>query len=255
MFVRTGDRCLRLWHHLVMTPDDFLHHFDLEHDRFVIACARAGLATAVPSCPGWSVGDLMYHMYEVQYGWHRVTAERRDGFETLNLPARPDDGALASIVEGEHVGYAAMLGAFDPTTPISTWAGPQTFAWLIRRMAQEIAVHRVDAELAAGASTPIDAALASDGIDEFLEFFANVRNGSVNGSVHIHCTDVAGEWTVLESDDGFAVTREHAKGDAAIRGAASDILLALWRRAPLSAVDVVGDADVAARFIAASRLD
>jgi hypothetical protein len=122
-------------------------------------------------------------------------------------------------------------------------------------MAQEIAVHRVDAELAAGEPNPIDGTLASDGIDEFLEFFVNSSHGPVGGSVHIHCTDVPGEWTVREGVDDFVVTREHAKADAAIRGAASDILLSLWRRAAMSTVDVVGDAEVAARFVAASRLD
>ena len=59
----------------------------------------------------------------------------------------------------------------------------------------------------------------------------------------------------VRSDDGFAVAREHSKGDCAIRGPASDILLALWRRVPLSTCDVVGDADVAARFIAHTNLD
>ena len=77
----------------------------------------------------------------------------------------------------------------------------------------------------------------------------------VGGSVHLHCGDVPGEWTVREADDGFAVAREHSKGDCAIRGAASDILLSLWRRVPLSTCDVVGDADVAARFIAHTNLD
>ena len=238
-----------------MTPEDHLHHFDQEHERFVAACRRAGVAASVPSCPGWSVGDLLYHMYEVQYGWHRVTAERRESFDGMNLPARPDDESLVALLEGEHIGYAAMLRAFPPATPIFTWAGPQTFAWLARRMAQEIAVHRVDADLAAGEPTPIDGTLASDGIDEFLEFFVNTANGTVGGSVHIHCTDVAGEWTIREDGREFAVTREHAKGDAAIRGAASDVLLALWRRTRLSTVDVVGDGAVAARFVAASRLE
>jgi hypothetical protein len=103
--------------------------------------------------------------------------------------------------------------------------------------------------------SPVDAALASDGIDEFLSFFLNTRRGAVSGSVHIHCTDVAGEWTIRESADGFDVTREHAKGDCAIRGTAHDILMALWRRGPLSACDVVGDAAVAERFVGASSLD
>jgi hypothetical protein len=49
--------------------------------------------------------------------------------------------------------------------------------------------------------------------------------------------------------------REHSKGDCAIRGPASDILLALWRRQPLSNCDVVGDADVAARFVAHTNLE
>jgi len=238
-----------------MTPDDFLSIFDDEHERFLAACERAGTAAPVPTCPGWSVGDLLYHLYEVQYLWNRVTSERRDTFEGMKMPTRPADEALVGLVRGEHIGYAAMLRSFPADTPISTWTGPQQLAWLVRRMAQEIAVHRVDAELASGAAAPIDAALASDGIDEFLEFFLDSHHGAVGGSVHIHCTDVAGEWTIRESADGFAVTREHAKGDCAIRGAAHDILLALWRRAPLTNCDVVGDADVAARFVAASALD
>ncbi len=97
-----------------------------------------------------------------------------------------------------------------------------------------------------------DAASAS--IDHFLHHVVNSDLGAVGGSVHIHCTDVAGEWTIREVDGGFDVTREHAKGDCAIRGAANDILGVLRRAMPLSSVDVVGDAAVAARFVAASSL-
>jgi hypothetical protein len=107
-------------------------------------------------------------------------------------------------------------------------------------------------------TNPIDPVLASDGIDEFLaHFLSDVAEGAepVGGSVHLHCGDVPGEWTVRESDNGFVVAREHSKGDCAIRGAASDILLALWRRQPLSNCDVVGDGDVAARFVAHTNLD
>ena len=60
---------------------------------------------------------------------------------------------------------------------------------------------------------------------------------------------------MTETGDGFAVAREHAKGDCAIRGTASDILLALWRRVPLSELDVAGDRDVAERFIAHTSND
>ena len=229
-----------------MDPALLLAAFDSEHEAFLAACERAGVAAAVPSCPGWTVGDLLYHLYEVQYLWNRVTSERREGFEGMKMPARPADEHLGPLVRGEHAGYAAMLRAFPATTPISTWCGPQTLAWLIRRMAQEFAVHRIDAQLAAGEAGTID---------EFLEFFLNTDAGPVSGSVHIHCTDVAGEWTVRPVDGGgFDVAREHAKGDAAIRGTANDILMALWRRGPLSACDLVGDVELAARFQAASTL-
>ena len=50
-------------------------------------------------------------------------------------------------------------------------------------------------------------------------------------------------------DGGWTVEREHRKGDAAIRGTASDLLLALWRRVDRPALDVVGDEAVADRFL------
>ena len=71
----------------------------------------------------------------------------------------------------------------------------------------------------------------------------------------MHCTDVAGEWLVRDDGDGgYEVTSEHAKGDAAIRGPAQDHLLALWRRAPLDAVEVIGDRATAERLLARTNL-
>lgn len=234
------------------TALDYLGIAQREHDAFVAACERVDLTASVPSCPEWSVADLVYHMYEVQYIWHRVSAEGRQSFDGLSMPLRLADAALLPVLVGEHQSYMAWLGANDPTTPHWTWTGTHDFHWLWRRMAHEFAMHRVDADLARGQVAAVEPQLASDGIDEFLTVFRNTSLGEAGGSVHLHCTDVAGEWTVSASGD---VTREHAKGDCAIRGAASDILLALWRRTPLSVCDVVGDADVAARFVAGSRLD
>ena len=77
----------------------------------------------------------------------------------------------------------------------------------------------------------------------------------VDGSVHLHCTDVEGEWLVTADADGAdVVTREHAKGDAAVRGPAHDLLMVLWRRQPLDTVEVIGDRAVAERLIARTRL-
>lgn len=238
-----------------MTPEQFLQIFDAEHEEFIAACEHAGMDAEVPSCPGWKVSDLAYHMYEVQYGWHRLTAERLESFSSINFPVRPDDEHLIDVLRGEHEAFAAVLRSFPSESPLWTWTGPQTLGWLQRRMAHEIAVHRIDAQFAGGPASPILPELASDGIDEFLEFFLNDRMGPVAGSVHLHCTDVHGEWTVRDAGGRFEMAREHVKGDCAIRGTASDLLLALWRRRPVTACDVVGDEEFAQRFVIASALD
>jgi len=147
-----------------------------------------------------------------------------------------------------------VLSSLDPARSCWTWVGIQDVAWVIRRMAHETAVHAWDAHCAGGTTADIDAALASDGIDEFVHvmLMSNMREeeGPLSGSVHIHCTDVDGEWLIVPaSTSDVVVTREHAKGDCAIRGSASALLLGLWRRIPTSSLEVIGSANVAAQFL------
>ena len=242
-----------------MENPEFLAALARDGEAFAEACGAAGMAAPVPACPGWSVADLCWHLAEVLDFWATIVGEQRDTWEGYEQPTRPADAELTGFVRDRLAHTLAVLTAADPEQPNWTWAADHSAGFVIRRMAHETAVHRWDADQAAGRDSSIDAGLASDGIDEFLiHFRGDAAEGSqpVSGSVHLHCTDVAGEWTVRPQPDGSdEVTREHAKGDAAIRGAASDILLALWRRRPMSAVDVVGDAEVAARFIARPSLD
>ena len=240
-----------------METNEFIVALDRDSAAFVDACAVAGLAAPVPSCPGWNVADLLWHLTEVHDFWRTILAERLSSWESYEQPPRPADEAIAVMYRRGRVELVQTLADVDPATPTWTWSSDKSAGFVIRRMAHETAVHLWDASDAAGMTNPIDPALASDGIDEFLAYFlSDVAEGAepVGGSVHLHCGDVPGEWTVREHDDGFVVLREHSKGDCAIRGAASDILLALWRRQPLSTCDVVGDAEVAARFIAHSGL-
>jgi hypothetical protein len=121
-------------------------------------------------------------------------------------------------------------------------------------MAHETAVHAWDAHSATGKMAEINAALASDGIDEFVHVMvmSNMREeeGPLSGSVHIHCTDVDGEWLIVPTGTSdVVVTREHSKGDCAIRGSASQLLLGLWRRIPMSTLEVIGSAGVAEQFL------
>ena len=100
-----------------------------------------------------------------------------------------------------------------------------------------------------------DPAASSRAIDDLLGTLDGGDTTGWTGSVHLHCTDVAGEWLVVHEPGGVVtVTREHAKGGCALRGPAGNLLEVLWRRAGLDQVDVVGDADLAARFVAATEL-
>jgi hypothetical protein len=116
-------------------------------------------------------------------------------------------------------------------------------------------VHRWDAQLSHGEPEAIESALASDGVDEVLDVmlpqrreWVTPRRVSAGETYHFHRTDGPGEWVVRFAPEGPVVTREHVKGDVALRGPASDLLLWLWHRIPTSRLEVFGDAALADRF-------
>ncbi len=219
-------------------------------------------STPVAACPGWDLSDLAWHMGEVWDFWARIVEERVTTPEAVNALAeaeRPGSDDLLEWITAAHTAIYTALVDSRPEREVWTWTGAnRDIAWVRRRMAQETSVHRWDAAHAVGQPVDIDALVASDGIDEFLTYFANTRAddaGALGGTVHLHCTDTPGEWFVSNVDaDGIAFTREHTKGDAAIRGRATDLLLWLWRRNG-GTVDIIGDADVADRFQRMSRLE
>lgn len=232
--------------------------------RALLASAQeAGTAARVPACPDWSAGDLVYHVGNVAGFWASIVSRRVTEAGAVDFqpePRPPDDGLL----EWSQERCARLVQALTDTpgdTPVWTWASDHSAGFLVRRMAHEFAVHRVDAEQAAGRPGAVDAELASDGIDELLEHFLGPRPVTatpdappVAGSVHVHCTDVAGEW-LLRFDGGTpVVTREHAKGDVALRGPASDLFLVLWHRRPPDAVEVLGDATVLEQLLARTSI-
>ena len=138
---------------------------------------------------------------------------------------------------------------------VATWAGQQPAIFWPRRMAIETALHRWDAQAARGDAAPVSTPLALDAIDELFEVILPWR-GTVDvapegTTVHLHATDVdggAGEWLVTFVSAGIAVEHAHAKGDLAVRGTASDLLLLLWNRIGPERCEVFGDAGLLERW-------
>jgi uncharacterized protein (TIGR03083 family) len=221
------------------------------------AAELAGLDTVVGACPGWDIADLVWHTGEVHWFW-RIVVQRNvaDPKEIAEDElARPPADDLLAWYRDNAERLHATLTATDPSTPVWTWAPQKDVAFVRRRMAQETAVHRWDAEMAAGHAHAIEPELALDGIDEFLRFMtAWVRSDAapLGGSVHLDCTDSDRGWVVSDPDPTgpVAFTPEHAAADVTVRGTASDLLLLLWRRVSLDRVEVLGDQPVLDRLLA-----
>ena len=232
-----------------MHPARYLELLRSEGEALAGAAER-DLKAPVPSCPEWDMAALVRHTSQVHR--RRAAVVRRRSIEPpegIEADPGPKDD---DIVAWYRDGVDDLLDAFSEAGPDAqawTWHGENNVAFWMRRMAQETAVHRWDAENAIGAAADIDAELASDGIDEFLDKFIpldEIPYRGAAGTVHLHCTDVKGEWTVTLAPGEIPThERGHSKGDAAVRAAANRLLLWVWRRIDSSAVEVLGDAGLA----------
>ncbi len=220
------------------------------------------LTRVVPTCPDWTLRQLATHVGRAHRWAGEIVATR--SAEPIPFRAVPD-GRLPDD-PGRHVGWlrdgaerliAAVRDA--GTDPVWVFGGLRPASSWARRMAHETAVHRADAEITGGRAPVIDAKIAADGIDEWLGFADRLDGALADGELlHIHATDEglgeAGEWLVRRTGDRIAVTRGHSKGDAAIRGLASALLLVLVRRLPPddARVQIIGDRAVVERWLAAT---
>jgi uncharacterized protein (TIGR03083 family) len=236
------------------TKDFWLAALRAEGPALHAAAAEAGPDTAVPSCPGWTMADLVEHVDAVlHYVRAHVPRGVTDPPERFPKPPRPAWSAALDGLQREITGTIETLDAVDPELPAWNWA-PQAkkAAFWPRRMAHELSVHRWDAQLAIGRSEPIETKLAADGVNEVLDSWlpAGRRTGptELHGVVHLVATDASYDWfvrlrgagvalldtgTILDTDD------HHPRAGAT--GTASDLMLALWGRVEPAVLEITGD--------------
>jgi uncharacterized protein (TIGR03083 family) len=221
------------------------------------AAAAAALDDAVPSCPGWTVADLVTHVGHVYL--HKVAVMRDGEWPDPWPPAELAAVAPLALLGRGYRELTAEFAARPPSQTALTWYEPeQTVGFWIRRMAQETVVHRMDAQLAAGLPpTPAPDDLAIDGVDEVLhrflaygsvEEFAKVEGGhpagadGADGADAIVVTAAATSWTIRPTPAAVTVTDGRADGARAEVAAAPDAMLRwLWGRSGADAVTVTGD--------------
>jgi uncharacterized protein (TIGR03083 family) len=224
----------------------------------------ADLSRQVPTCPDWTLRQLATHVGRA----HRWAAEIVSTRSAEFIPFRqvpdgriPDDPALHA--PWLRAGAARLIEVVKEagSDPVWTFGGPRPATFWARRMAHETAVHRADAQIAAGREPQFDPVLAADGIDEWLGFMSGIGasdprvDALPDGAVlHVHVTDdgVDGEWLVRREGSSVSVEPGHGKGDVVVRGPTGRLLLVLLRRVPPDdpQVEVLGDAALLTGWLA-----
>lgn len=223
----------------------------LRRDGDTIAAAvGTDHAAVVAACPGWTVADLTAHTGAVhRWAAAMVGTGAQERISRRDLPPAPTDpGDLQPWFRDGVAELVDTLARADLEAPMWTFGADRTVRFWIRRMTQETAVHRWDAEAATGAPTAIDAELAADGIDEFHDvFLPNGPPGLVAGSgrLHVQADDLARRWTFPFGDGDVETTAT---------GAASDLLLFLWGRVPADRLSATGATELLARWQADVRI-
>jgi uncharacterized protein (TIGR03083 family) len=229
---------------------------------FLHAASQPGVLEAgVPSCPDWTVGDLVRHLGAV-YRRYRINSGKGNAHEPWPPLIIPDDappGFDMQVVDwfgSELAQIDAHLEALDPDAPAWNWA-PQrkTAVFWHRRAAHETAIHRWDAQLSTGLAEPLESKLARDTVSEVLDTFLAAgrrRTQSVmSGLVHIIASDLGQEWYVRLRGDGVTLLDTGTLLDddshparAAASGTASDLALFLWGRVNVDVVESAGEVEL-----------
>lgn len=234
---------------------EYLNNLTSDYERLVEA-STGRLALQVPTCPDWTVDDLVRHVATTYL--HKVECMRLNAQPSPWPPDFSAEPAL-ELLSRAHTALVAEFTSRLPASAAFTWYGPdQTVGFWLRRMAQETVIHRIDAELAAGVeSRPIPDDLAVDGIDEILQVFLAWPSrewledfaeplSKGDGSVLVS----AGGQSWLVAWDSAGVSAEPVKGaaDAEITGSSDAVLRWLWRRSGDDVIAVSGNVDKVAQL-------
>ena len=243
--------------------------------QFAATARRAAQEAPVPTCPEWTLGQLVEHLGQTQYWVGSIVEDRVSDPSQLptsvaELPA-DQDAWTSWLAEAASRLARACIDA-GPDAPVWNPAGddrPGIGFWL-RRVLCETIIHRADAATAAGVAYQLDAELAADAIADHLAMmtspgWAAQRPDSAealrgNGqTLHLHAGDEpglgdTGEWLIERGAEGATWRHGHADADVTVSGPATSLLLVLTRRRPVSvglddSLHISGDLDLLTHWV------
>jgi uncharacterized protein (TIGR03083 family) len=236
----------------VPTQLDLARHLDGLHEAvtaFVAYAGRAGLEAEVPTCPDWSVLDLVAHQGMVHRWAGALVRGERPSDDEVSAYEQAGQGSadpLGWLADGAaELARTISSAPEDLSAPVFLNDAPPARRFWARRQCHETTMHAVDA-LAASLGRPpkagevwIDAELAGDGIDELLGGFLTrpptpLRHD--DEALLVVRPDDLPCWWEVELGPLPAVTSRHTSADEPpdadweLTGGAVELYLRLWNR-------------------------
>ena len=246
---------------------DLLRLIDERSTAFRAAVSAApSLDEQVPTCPEWTLFDLVQHLGEGRRRWAATVAAgpaaappAGSGSEGAPAAPREREALLAWLAASTQQLLDALREA-GPDRGCWTWWGtsqsPQTCGAVARHKLQEITVHTYDAQLTVGAPKPLPDEVALDGVEEFLSTCCATTSAWPHepAAVDYHATE-GRSWRLWLSADGARTARlpdpdtlpvtaageDRDGADASAEGAASELVLTLYGRIPVDSLKLDGD--------------
>jgi uncharacterized protein (TIGR03083 family) len=240
---------------------EHIEFLQVEGERLAAAADLAGPDAPVPTCPEWVVRDLVRHVGGVHRWATSYVAGAHTELQDVQLEelvgAWPADEELTAWFRQGHAALVTALSEADPDLECWTFLpAPSPRAMWARRQAHETAMHRVDAELAAGvALSPLSPSFAADGVDELLTCFVTRRGSKLPAdpprTLRVAGTDEAASWLVSIGAEGPSTIVDMGSGtaDCLVRGPAPELYRLLWNRRSSEGLERHGDAGVLDLFL------
>ena len=249
---------------------DYLSTLQRESARFASVIGEADHNAPVPTCPEWNVADLIWHVTEVQHFWATVVEDLLQDPGTVPPLIRPEDRDLSEMFARQSVRLHDALERRNAEDACWSWHDDgHSVGWVRRRQAHEALIHRVDAEIATDARTPIERDLGVDGVDEILRVNIDLGNPPEwatfekdGTSARVETSDGLAAWSmnfgrfvgsspVSGNDYDFVaaeLTSPISEPTVIIGGAPEDLDLWLWGRGSLDSLSVSGDPGIAEKL-------
>jgi uncharacterized protein (TIGR03083 family) len=228
--------------------EQHLAGIDAAVDRMAVWSRAAGPDAPVPTCPGWTVRDLLAHQGMV-HRWATAVVRGDDPAtvddDRIEAAGRAAPDPVGWLLDGAPALVSALESAPDDLAVMTflEQAPPARQFWA-RRQCHETTVHALDARSAlearhlTAADVWLTEELATDGVDELLVGFWQRRaKGPRSESPYTAMVSVTDgpTWALAVGPDA-PVTHRLTAGDGipdgtrTLGGSAADLYLALWNR-------------------------